>query len=687
VFSDFVLDYSKGTTGRKPEEKMKFFKKSDDSGQESVLEGLRQKIPSSGMPENIEKIVCQEIEMLSNIGPSSAEYAIGLTYIDYLITMPWNKKTEDNLDIARAERILEEEHYGLDKSKERILEHLAVKSLRMNKRPRILVVDDEEIARKNLEHILAKENYLVKTAVDGGDALRQMDSTEYDVLITDLKMAGMDGMEVLEKIRMKNPGTMVIMVTGYATIQSAIEATRKGAFHYIAKPFKLDEVRGAVKGALEKRHRVRRATGYVLCFAGPPGTGKTSLGRSIARALGRKFVRISLAGMKDEAEIRGHRRTYAGAMPGRIVDEIHRVESANPVMMLDEVDKLGHDFKGDPSSALLEVLDPEQNHSFVDHYLDVPFDLSSVMFILTANVTDNIPSPLRDRMEIIEFSGYTQEEKTVIARRFIIPKQIREKGLTDDPPIFPDESVYRIIQEYTREAGIRNLERKIAGICRKIAKKTVGGHGVSAALTITPESVAEYLGRRKFYSEVVEESDRIGVTTGLVRTAAGGDILFIEAACMKGKKELIITGSLGEVMKESAQAALSYIRSNAESYGIQEDFFEHHDIHIHVPSGAIQKDGPSAGIAIAVALISLFTKRPAKRDVAMTGEITLTGRVLPVGGVREKVLAARRAGVMTVILPEKNRAEVEDLPEEVKRSISTVLVSSIGEAADLSLVK
>ena len=666
---------------------MIFFKKSGDSGQESVIEGLRQKIPASGMPENIEKLVYQEVEMLSNIGHASAEYAIGLTYLEYLVTMPWNKKTEDNLDIARAERILDEEHHGLDRSKERILEHLAVKSLRMNKRPRILVVDDEEIARKNLEHILLKESYLVSTAVDGGDALRQMESAEYDVLVTDLKMAGMDGMEVLEKIRMKYPGTMVIMVTGYATIQSAIEATKKGAFHYIAKPFKLDEVRGAVKDALEKRYRVRRATGYVLCFAGPPGTGKTSLGRSIASALGRKFVRISLAGMKDEAEIRGHRRTYAGAMPGRIIDEIHRAESANPVMMLDEIDKLGHDFKGDPSSALMEVLDPEQNHSFVDHYLDVPFDLSSVMFILTANVTESIPPPLRDRMEIIEFSGYTREEKAVIAQRFIIPKQIREKGLTDHPPVFVDEAINRIIQEYTREAGIRNLERKIAGICRKIAKRMMAGQGGDVALTVTPASVTEYLGRRKFYSEVVEESDRIGVTTGLVRTAEGGDIIFIEAACMKGKKELIITGSLGDVMKESAQAALSYIRSNAVSYGIQEDFFAEHDIHIHVPSGAIQKDGPSAGIAIAVALISLFTNRPARRDVAMTGEITLTGRVLPVGGIREKVLAARRAGVKTVLLPEKNRADVHELPEEVKMNIGTVLVSSIGEAAGLALVK
>ncbi len=666
---------------------MKFFRKSDDTQQEAAVEGLREKIPASGMPENIEKIAYQEIEMLSKIAPSSAEYAIGLTYIDYLVTMPWNKKTEDNLDISRAEKILEEEHYGLDKTKERILEHLAVKSLRMNRMPRILVVDDEEIARKNLAHILEKENYRVSTAADGGSALELMEGKEFDVVITDLKMAGVDGMEVLEKIRVRYPSTMVIMVTGYATIQSAVDATKKGAFHYIAKPFKLEEVRAAVKAALEKRYRVRRATGYVLCFVGPPGTGKTSLGRSIARALGRKFVRISLAGMKDEAEIRGHRRTYAGAMPGRIIEEIHRVESANPVMMLDEVDKLGHDFKGDPSSALLEVLDPEQNHSFVDHYLDVPFDLSSVMFILTANVIENVPPPLRDRMEVIEFSGYTQEEKAVIAQRFIIPRQIREKGLTEQPPVFSGEAVYRIIQEYTREAGIRNLERKIAGICRKIAKKLIGGGAAPAVIRVTPESVPEYLGQRKYLFEVVEESDGIGVTTGLVRTAAGGDILFVEAASMKGKKELIITGSLGDVMKESAQAALSYIRSNAAAFGIQDDFFEHHDVHIHVPSGAIQKDGPSAGIAIAVALISLFTGRPARKDIAMTGEITLTGRILPVGGIKEKVLAARRAGVKKVLLPEKNRVDVEELPPEILKSIETVLVSSIDEAVNLVLAK
>jgi len=666
---------------------MKFFGKADDTQQEAVIQGLRDKIPSAGMPQNIEKIAYQEIDVLSQIGPSSAEYAIGITYVDYLVTMPWNRRTEDNLDIGRAERILNEEHFGLARTKERILEHLAVKSLRMNKKPRILVVDDEEIARKNLEHILLRENYLVSVAQDGGEALSKMAVDEFDVILTDLKMAGMDGMEVLEKIRRRHPDTMVIMITGYATIQSAVEATKKGAFHYIAKPFKLEEVRTAVKEALEKRYRVRRATGSVLCFAGPPGTGKTSLGRSIARALGRKFVRISLAGMKDEAEIRGHRRTYAGAMPGRIIEEIHRVESLNPVMMLDELDKLGHDFKGDPSSALLEVLDPEQNHSFVDHYMDVPFDLSGVMFILTANVIDNVPAPLRDRMEVIEFSGYTQEEKAVIASKFIIPRQIREKGLADHAPVFTDETLHKIIQEYTREAGIRTLERRIAGICRKIAKQLVGGQEVSPVITVTPESLPQYLGQRRYAFEVIEEKDRVGVTTGLVRTAAGGDILFVEAASMRGKKELIITGSLGDVMKESAQAALSYIRSHAASFGIQEDFFEQHDIHIHVPSGAIQKDGPSAGIAIALALISLLTKRPARKDVAMTGEVTLTGRVLPVGGVKEKILAARRARVKTILLPEKNRVDVEELPPEIRDGIDIVSVSSIDEAVDHVLLK
>ena len=389
--------------------------------------------------------------------------------------------------------------------------------------------------------------------------------------------------------------------------------------------------------------------------------------------------------MKDEAELRGHRRTYAGAMPGRIIEEIRRAESSNPVMMLDELDKMGQDFKGDPSSALLEVLDPEQNAGFVDHYLDVPFDLSGVIFIVTANVVENIPPALRDRMEVIEFSGYTREEKVRIAACFLVPRQAREKGLCADPPVFADDALLKIVDEYTCEAGTRNLERKIAAICRKLAKRKVEKEERGAVI-VTPEKVEQLLGRRSFSPEVVEESDKVGVTTGLVRTAAGGEIIFVEAAKMKGKKELIITGSLGEVMRESALAALSYIRSNAVSFGIPEDFFDQHDIHIHVPSGAVQKDGPSAGITMAMALISLLTNRPVRRDVAMSGEITLSGRILPVSGVMEKVLAARRAKVKTVLFPARNRADAEELPEEIKESVRIVLVDNIREAVEYALL-
>ncbi|HLE40745.1 MAG TPA: S16 family serine protease, partial [Nitrospirota bacterium] len=597
-----------------------FFKKSEDSQQENLLEELRQTVAQAKMPPPVEKIAQQELDILSKIGPASAEYTIGLTYIDYLVTMPWNKKTEDNLDIDRAERILNDDHYGLAKTKERVLEHLAVKILINTKKPRLLIVDDEEIARKNLQHIFTKENYTVITAADGAEALAELETSEFDLLLTDLRMGTIDGMELLEKAKAKYPDTKVIMITAYASIPSAIEAIKKGAFSYIAKPFKLEEVRAAVKQALESKAQIKSTKGSVLCFAGPPGTGKTSLGRSIARALGRKFTRISLGGMKDEAEIRGHRRTYVGAKPGRIIEEIRRVESSNPVFMLDELDKIGHDFKGDPASALLEVLDPEQNRSFVDHYLDAPFDLSSVIFILTANVIENVPAPLRDRMEVIKFSGYTNEEKARIAEKFLIPRQIREKGLSENPPVFTLDAIEKIVQEYTHEAGIRNLERKIATVCRKIAKECVLEKEKECNIKITPEMAERYLGPRKYRFEVIEGKDRVGVTTGLVWTEAGGDIIFVEVAMMKGRKELIITGSLGDVMKESAQAALSYIRSNAASLGIPEDFFEHHDIHIHVPSGAIQKDGPSAGIAMLMALISLLLKRPARRDIAMTGE-------------------------------------------------------------------
>jgi ATP-dependent Lon protease len=667
---------------------MKFFKNSEENHQEYLIEELRQKISLAKMPPAVNRIAEQELAILSRISQSTAEFTIGITYIDYLISLPWNTKTEDNLDIVRAESILNENHFGLNRVKERVMEHLAVKVLMMNRKPRLLVVDDEEIARKNLAHVLTREEYDVVTAADGESALRELESGEFDVVLTDLRMGKIDGMELLDRIRIRHPETSVVMVTGYATVPSAIEAVKKGAFHYIAKPFKLDEVRDAVKRALEKKTLRANTKGSVLCFAGPPGTGKTSLGKSIARALGRKFTRVALGGLKDEADIRGHRRTYVGAKPGRMIEEIRRVESANPVIMLDELDKIGHDFKGDPASALLEVLDPEQNRAFVDHYLDVPFDLSSVMFIMTANVLETVPAPLRDRMEVIEFTGYTQEEKAQIAARFLCPRQIREKGLSPHEVVFSDDAIVKIIQEYTREAGIRSLERRIAAVCRKIARESVDGQGdPQGPLTIAVPDVERYLGRKKYYFDVIEEQDRIGVATGLVRTESGGEIIFVEAAKMKGEKELIITGSLGEVMRESAQAALSFIRSNADAFNIQDDFFERHDIHIHVPSGAIQKDGPSAGITILIALASLLTKRPARRDIAMTGEITLTGRILPVGGIQEKVLAARRARVRTVIVPERNREDVAELPDVVKKDMEIRFAATIREVVDAVLIK
>lgn len=666
---------------------MGFFKKSEENQQAVILEELRAKVAGARVPVNIEKIVNKELELLERTSPANAEYAIGLAYIEYLSSLPWNKKTEDNLDIDRAEKILDEEHYGLNKIKERILEHLAVRKLKMTQSPGILIVDDEDIVRKNLGHLLTKEDYRVFTAADGTEAFKKLEMLEFDVVMVDLKMEGITGLDVLEKAKNRYPDTQVIMITGYASIDTAVEAMRRGAFHYISKPFKLDEVRAIVKQAVEKKVAKKETKGSVLCFSGPPGTGKTSLGRSIARALGRNFSRISLGGIKDEAEIRGHRRTYAGAMPGRIIEEIRRAGTSNPVVILDEIDKIGHDVKGDPASALLEVLDPEQNSNFLDHYLDVPFDLSDVMFIITANIADNIFDALRDRMEVIQFSGYTEEEKANIASQFLIPRQIKETGLSASPPEFTDGAVYKIIREYTHEAGIRNLEREIASVCRKIARDFVQHGKDSAKIIITPELIEGFLGARKYYFEIAEGQDRVGVTTGLVWTEVGGDIIFIEAAIMKGKQKLILTGSLGDVMRESAQTALSYVRSNASNFSIVEDFFEHHDIHIHIPAGAIPKDGPSSGTTIAVALISLLTGRAARRDVAISGELTLSGLILPVGGIKEKVLAARRAGIKTVVLPLKNRDETEVLPDYVLKDMNIQLADKIENVLDIVLTK
>jgi ATP-dependent Lon protease len=524
------------------------------------IDDLRQAIEAAGMTEEAKKEALRELDRLAKMPPAAAEYTVARTYLEWLVALPWSKETEDILDLSEARRVLDEDHWGLEKIKDRILEYLAVKSMRP---------------------------------------------------------------------KGKDP---------------------------------------------------------ILCFVGPPGVGKTSLGRSIARALGRKFHRISLGGMRDEAEIRGHRRTYIGALPGQIIQGLRRAESRNPVLMLDEIDKLGMDFRGDPASALLEVLDPEQNVAFRDHYVDVPFDLSRVLFITTANLLDTVPPALRDRMEIIELPGYTEEEKVRIAGTHLVPKQAKDHGLVEGEHIrWTDAALARLVRYYTREAGLRSLERQIAAICRKVAKRRVEGQ--TEPVDVTPELVGELLGAPRFLLEELEERTRVpGVAVGLAWTAAGGDILFIEATRMKGGKTLTLTGQLGDVMKESAQAALSWVRSHASELGIRSDFWETSDIHVHIPAGAIPKDGPSAGVTMVTALASLMSQRPVKARLAMTGEITLSGRVLAVGGIKEKVLAARRAGVTTVILPRRNeRNLLEDVPKPLRESMTFHLVDSVEEVLDLAL--
>jgi ATP-dependent Lon protease len=521
------------------------------------VEELRQRIAKAQLPPEALKEAERELDRLAKMPPSAAEYTVARTYLDWLIEIPWAAATEDNLDIKQAQKVLDEDHYDLEKVKKRILEYLSVRKL---------------------------------------------------------------------KADMKGP---------------------------------------------------------ILCFVGPPGTGKTSVGKSIAKALGRKFIRMSLGGVRDEAEIRGHRRTYVGALPGRIIQGIRKAGSNNPVFMLDEIDKLGMDFRGDPSSALLEVLDPEQNYTFSDHYLEVPFDLSKVMFITTANILDPIPAPLRDRMEVLDLPGYTEEEKLKIAKGFLVPKQIQAHGLTEQNIQFQDEALRRLALEYTREAGVRNLEREIANICRGVARKVAEG---AVGLTVVDaENVPSYLGPVKFFSEVAERTSEPGVATGLAWTPTGGDILFIEATRMKGRKGFNLTGQLGEVMKESAQAALSYVRARAKALHIPENFFEGSDIHIHVPAGAIPKDGPSAGVTMFTAITSLLTGRPVRSDVAMTGEITLRGLVLPVGGIKEKVLAARRSGITTVILPKKNEKDLEEVPDQVKKDMKFHFVQKMDEVIQIAL--
>ena len=529
-----------------------------DDGKVEVEE-YRAKIEKKNLPEEAKKEAERELARLSKMHPSSAEYTVAATYLDWMTALPWNERTEDNLDIKKARRVLDEDHYGLEKAKKRIIEYLAVRKLKPDSK------------------------------------------------------------------------------------------------------------------------------GPILCLAGPPGTGKTSLGHSIGRALGRKFIRISLGGIHDEAEIRGHRRTYVGALPGRIIQGIRRAESNNPVFMLDEIDKVGSDFHGDPSSALLEVLDPEQNFSFADHYLDVPFDLSHVMFITTANILETIPPALRDRLEVIELSGYTIDEKIRIAQRYLIPRQTEENGLKPEQIRITKSAISKIITGYTREAGVRNIERELAAVCRGVASQIA--EGVIEKTKITARDLHRFLGPVRITEEAAARTAKPGVVMGLAGTPAGGDILFIEATTMKGKGGLTLTGQLGDVMKESATAALSFIRANAEALGIAKDFFEGTDIHIHVPSGATPKDGPSAGVTMLTALTSLLTNRTVKKDLAMTGEITLRGLVLPIGGVKEKVLAAHRAGVKTIILPKWNRKDLEDVPVKVRKEITFHFVDEMLEVLRLALDK
>ncbi|HKQ63340.1 MAG TPA: endopeptidase La [Candidatus Polarisedimenticolaceae bacterium] len=527
----------------------------DDRAQE--LEELRKKITEAGMPEEARKAAEKELDRLSKMPPQAAEYTVSRTYLDWLVNLPWAVETEDKLVVSAAKQVLDDDHYDLEKIKDRILEYLAVRALKK-----------------------------------------------------DLK-------------------------------------------------------------------------GPILCFAGPPGVGKTSLGKSIARAMGRKFVRVSLGGVRDEAEIRGHRRTYIGSLPGRIIQGIKRAGTNNPVFVLDEIDKVGTDFRGDPSSALLEVLDPEQNNSFSDHYLEVPFDLSKVFFICTANVLDTIPPALRDRMEVLRLPGYTEEEKVEIARRHLVPRQTEDHGLKPEHIEFTDDAVRAVINEYTREAGVRNLEREIATICRKVARKVVEGE--QGKTVVDGPKVSELLGPVRFFRELSERTDRSGVAIGLAWTQVGGEILFVESSRMRGKGKITITGRLGDVMKESALAALTWIRANAASLGIDDALFDKSDFHIHIPAGAIPKDGPSAGVTLASSLVSLLVGLPVLPEFAMTGEITLRGRVLPVGGIKEKVIAAKSAGIKEVILPAKNEKDLEDVAEPVRQALRFHFVEEIEQVLDLAL--
>jgi ATP-dependent Lon protease len=530
----------------------------EDEGDQGDLDGLEERIAKAELPTEADQVARKQLKRLRTMQVGSAEYTVVRTYLDWILDLPWSQATEDNMDIAEVRRVLDEDHYGLEKVKKRIVEYLAVRKLKKDKK------------------------------------------------------------------------------------------------------------------------------GPILCLLGPPGVGKTSLGKSIARALGRKFVRVSLGGVHDEAAIRGHRRTYVGALPGQIIQGMKKANTVNPVFMMDEVDKIGHDFRGDPSAALLEVLDPEQNNTFADHYLEIPYDLSKVMFVATANIADPIPPPLRDRMEILDLPGYTRREKLAIAKQHLIPKQLEEHGLSTEQLVFTDEAVEQVIELYTREAGVRSLERQIASVIRGVAVKVAEGDKGKRTIK-NDEDLREFLGATKYTSEVAERTEETGVATGLAWTSAGGEILFIEATRMYGTGKLQLTGQLGDVMKESAHAALSYVRSNAGKYGISKDFMEKSDVHIHIPAGAMPKDGPSAGITMLSSIVSLLTGIRVRHDVAMTGEISLRGRVLPIGGFKEKTLAAHRAGIKRIIFPERNKPDLEEVPKEIRDELEFVPVTRLDEVIKAAL--
>jgi len=657
------------------------------SGNEELgpLDLLRQKVIKTDLPEEVSSQAESELIKLEKTDSISADYTIGINYIETLVSIPWFSLSDDNLDIDRAEAMFSRHHYGLDEIKNRILDFLAAKALRSLAKPRMLIVDDESIAQENLSHFFTRQGLEVATASNGNEALQIISKrAPFDIVLTDLKMDQMDGLELLDHLNTVAPDTRVIMITGYATIPSAVDALHRGATHYLAKPVDLEELKTMVNQVLQHNRRLDLTKGPVLCFTGPPGTGKTSIGQNVAKAIGREFVRISMGGLKDEAELRGHRRTYVGAMPGRIVNEIKRCGVMNPCIMLDEVDKIGQDFRGDPASVLLEVLDPEQNSSFIDHYLEVPLDLSKIMFITTANEPEKLPQPLLDRMEILEFSGYSVSEKKIIAKNHLIPDQLSENGLLEANPSFPDNVLDVIITNYTQEAGIRGLNRELGKICRKLARITLQQRkrDISAPLHIDEPDIVSFLGPPRYQKEAAEGADTVGVVTALVWTKYGGEIMFVETGMMPGKSGLILTGSMGDVLQESAQTALSYIRSNTDKLQIKKDFFESLDLHIHLPAGAVSKDGPSAGAGICLALISLLTGRPARRTVAITGELSLTGQILPVGGIREKFLAAARAGVTKLLIPEKNIQEVQYLPEDMKHQFTIVSINQLDEAIE-----